>query len=341
MQRRKFLIFSTILFSKLSFASFINIKRYLPFNNRNVLYYSSFFDRSNGNSIVLSFSQNGRDWSLPKNILIDNAPVQYRDPSIIYYRGEWLIAITNSIENVCDFKILRSKDLDNWSLSNIKLDDNTTIFNNSISTIQGKIPTNNVWAPSLFKAPNDSLYVFISVVEDIDKNFSAHEKKLKFDIFISKLIDFNQLTFSKPKKINLYNGSEVDHFSRIDPCVIFDDLKGKYILSVKRENFGCIDFFESSEIDGDYQLISTLDFYKKFGFIHIEGPAVLRIGNLWCVFFDSYYDGSGIGYCCTKDFVNFTSPEFHVFGKHIRHGSLGSTDSYEAIKNARFFINGN
>lgn len=341
MHRRNFLLCTSVFFSNSSFASLIKIKRDILFKEGEGLYYSSFFDRSNENSIVLSFSQNGRDWTSPKKILIDSKPVKYRDPSIAYFRGGWLIAITNGIENVCDFKIIRSSDLTNWTVNNVKLDSSQTIFNKSISTINGSTPTNNIWAPNLYIDKKDNLYVFISIVSSLDNNFSLGEKKLKFDVFISKLIDLNELSFAKPKKIRLFNNGEIDQFSRIDPCVIFDDSKNKYILSVKRENFGCIDFFESSEIYGDYNLISTLDFYKTFGYIHIEGPAVLRIGSLWYVFFDSYYDGSGIGYCCTKDFINFTSPEFHVFGKHIRHGSLGSTDSSDAIKDARFFINGN
>ncbi len=337
MKRRTFLLSPLVLYSFSSIAQKLSIKKNLTFDNLPSTYYAAFFNRDAANSIVLSFSKNGLDWSFPQQISYLGRAVKERDPSIIFSRNKWLLAVTHAEENVCDFKLFASDDLSNWKEFDIKLNGDSTIFNRTKPWGTGSIPAYNVWAPNLVLDKNSNIHVFISILENFDVNFPG-EKKLFFGIYSSKLTFGNMPKVSSPVKIELFMNGVQDKYSRIDPCVVYVDDINKYIMAVKRENFGCVDFFYANDIYGPYEFISTLDFYKVYGFIHIEGPALVKIDGLWYVFFDSYYNGTGIGYCCTYDFKTFTHPVFDLFGGHIRHGSVGSTDSLKASIDVKNFL---
>ncbi|HDG7825906.1 TPA: hypothetical protein PCJ76_004841 [Klebsiella quasipneumoniae] len=322
MKRRDFLKTFLLLYpASIVCATIKNIGLHLD-----KFYYSVFFDYTQNNMLLFSYSIDGENWSIPVTLNYKGRPLNGRDPSLVYYRGKWLLLLTGGKEDQYDASFFVSDDLNSWQLLRVVLGGNETITSSYRLWDNSDVPSRYVWAPELIKDSRDILYIVASVQIGIDSNKKNTMKF--FGLYLSRCDDTNKFIFSKAKRIKLieYDGA-INKYSRIDPFIIYDEPQSRYILATKRENFGVIDFFESSVISGDYKYIGCLDLHSLNSSMDIEGPSICWQRNKWYVYFDSYYLRKGIMYVTTSDFKLFSKPKGCNIDRaeFMRHGTISKT----------------
>lgn len=247
-----------------------------------VLY--AFFDDYNNSEIKFYVSRD----NIHLQQIITKNKIYGRDPSIAYYKGKFLVAVTDSTGTDYDFRLYVSTDLENWKTYYVNLG----VYNEQYHLR---------WAPSLFVDDNGDLYVFISVQYGISDNSSMGV----FHIYKSKCINADNFDFENAQMITITNSSSTN---LIDPDVI--KINGVYHLFCKNHN----NDKQRMEhyISNDLQIFALEnDNYSNLG-IPLEGMFIYKFKDYFYIAGERYsednLDNKGTYRITkTKDLVNFAN----------------------------------
>lgn len=250
------------------------------------------------------YSFDGYHWTnVPGTFLAANvgAKKQFRDPSIsLGPDGTFHLVWTSAWHGDLGFGCSESKDLLHWSAQKF-----IPVMTNEPTTV-------NVWAPELFYDADSSNYLVVwasTIPGRFPDLLEKHENNHR--LYCTETHDFKEFT---PAKLFLEPG-----FSVIDPFILKDG--NRWVLVSKdnsRSNLNLRVAF-SQNPHGPWENMS-LPFTSKF----TEGPAALKVGDDWLIYFDSYRQKI-YGAVKTRDFKSFTDvtsevsfPEGHKHGTPIK-----------------------
>ena len=252
------------------------------------IYLGCFFDPDDLNKLVFKISLDTKNWQTLSKLTING-----RDPSIIYYKGYFYIAVTNFTASR-DLIIYKSSDLVNFETHNINM---------------GLLSYNSRWAPE-FYVEDDNVYLLISAREESDG---------KFKILIS---DIDLSTFECS---NLTNINPDNTLSLIDPQLIKID--NNYYLTVSDQTTSgqsYVKIYKSTTI-GNWSVYNS-NVFKTCN--HVEGSYILPIGNRYLIYGDPAYI-SGLLMIETRDLSVSDSegqPTDYIISvqgsRDIKHGSI-------------------
>ena len=233
------------------------------------------------------YSKDGKNWNDLDTVFlrpqVGNQKVM-RDPSIAKGEdGTFHLVWTSSWRGDKGFGHASSRDLIHWSEQQF------------IPVMQHESATVNVWAPELFYNEDSKQFIIIWA-STIPGRFERgiEEDSNNHRMYVTTTTDFK--TFS-PTQLFLDPG-----FSVID-AVIVKRAANDYVLVLKdntRPERNLKVAFSDKPL-GPYKNVS-----KPFTEQFTEGPSVVKVGDEWLIYYDSYrkkiYEVSA-----TKDFVNFTN----------------------------------
>lgn len=268
--------------------------------NNNAYLFTSFHEPAD-KGLRMLYSIDGKRWTDLDTVLLQpevgNQKVM-RDPSMVKGPdGTFHLVWTSSWRGDKGFGYASSKDLINWSKQSF------------ISVMAYEPTTVNVWAPELFYDDVQKQYIIIwasCVPGRFEKGMEEDSNNHRMYFTTTK--DFK--TFSDTK-LFLDPG-----FSVID-AVIVKRAANDYVLVLKDNTRPERDIkvaFADNPI-GPWKNIS-----KPFTDNFTEGPSVVKLGDEWLIYYDSYrkkiYETSA-----TKDFIHFENatkktrvPEGHKHG---------------------------
>lgn len=268
--------------------------------NNNAYLFTSFHEPAD-KGLRMLYSIDGKRWTDLDTVLLQpevgNQKVM-RDPSMVKGpEGTFHLVWTSSWRGDKGFGYASSKDLINWSKQSF------------ISVMAYEPTTVNVWAPELFYDDVQKQYIIIwasCVPGRFEKGMEEDSNNHRMYFTTTK--DFK--TFSDTK-LFLDPG-----FSVID-AVIVKRAANDYVLVLKDNTRPERDIkvaFADNPI-GPWKNIS-----KPFTDNFTEGPSVVKLGDEWLIYYDSYrkkiYETSA-----TKDFIHFENatkktrvPEGHKHG---------------------------
>jgi len=242
----------------------------------------------------------GGPWLAPE---VGNQKVM-RDPSVVKGPdGIFHMVWTSSWRGDLGFGYASSKDLVNWSEEQF------------IPVMAYDTSTVNVWAPELFYDDEKDEYIIIW----------ASTIPYKFEKGIEEERNNHRMYYTITKDFKTFSDAQLyldPGFSVID-CVIVKRGKDDYVLVLKDNTRPERDIkvaFGTSPF-GPWENIS-----KPFTDQFTEGPTVLRLGNEWLIYYDSYrkkiYSTQK-----TTDFKTFTDISTEVsFPEGHKHGTVFKVD---------------
>ena len=249
------------------------------------------------------YSYDGRHWNdLNKTLLKPEIGTQkvMRDPSMVRGKdGTYHLVWTTSWKGDKGFGYASSKDLIHWSEQRL------------LPVMAHEPTTVNVWAPELFYDDEADRFIIIWAstipfrfprgIEDEDNNHRMYYTTTK---------DFKTFT---PTQLFFDPG-----FSVID-AVIVKRQKNDYVLVLKdntRPERNLKVAFGKTPL-GPFENVSV-PFSKKF----TEGPSVVKTGDEWLIYFDTYQD-KRYDAVRTKDFKTFidANADISVPQGH-KHGTI-------------------
>lgn len=248
------------------------------------------------------YSYDGYKWdSIPGVFLKPETGVQkiMRDPSIVQGPDSTFHLVwTCSWKGDRGFAYSSSKDLKNWTPQK------------HIPVMEFDSTAVNAWAPELFydDTTQDFIIVWASTIP------------YKFDKGIEEEFNNHRLYYTKTKDFTDFTPAEVIYdpgFSSID-AVLVKRGDADYVMVFKdntRPQRNLLTAFAKSPT-GPYSDMLPKPFTEMF----TEGPSVVKVGDEWLIYYDSYkkmtYDAVS-----TKDFKEFTNindkisiPEGHKHG---------------------------
>ncbi len=268
--------------------------------NNNAYLFTSFHEPAD-KGLRMLYSIDGKRWTDLDTVLLQpevgNQKVM-RDPSMVKGpEGTFHLVWTSSWRGDKGFGYASSKDLINWSKQRF------------ISVMEYEPTTVNVWAPELFYDDVQKQYIIIwaSCVP------GRFEKGMEEDS------NNHRMYFTTTKDFKTFSGTKLfldPGFSVIDG-VIVKRAANDYVLVLKDNTRPERDIkvaFADNPI-GPWKNIS-----KPFTDNFTEGPSVVKLGDEWLIYYDSYrkkiYETSA-----TKDFIHFENatkktrvPEGHKHG---------------------------
>lgn len=235
-----------------------------------------------------------------------------RDPSIVGGPdGEWHAVWTTGWW-ASGFGTADSVDLIHWSAPR------------GVGVMAGVKGTVNTWAPEIHWDPERQEYLVLwaSTVRGMFRETEASSeagpdgKGLNHRIWAATTKDLH--TWSPPR-VFFDPG-----FNVIDPVIVRDDIRGRWVLIVKDERLRPevkknlrVAFADSMQ--GTYEMAERP--IEEAG-SWVEGPMVLREGDGWVVYFDEYRDG-GFGAVRTRDWEHFERVRpAPVMPRGARHGCV-------------------
>ena len=269
----------------------------------NEVYFFTSFHEPADKGLRLLYSYDGFNWSDLDTILlkpeVGNQQVM-RDPSIVQSPdGIFHLVWTSSWQGDRGFGYASSKDLINWSEQQF------------IPVMEHDTSTVNVWAPELYYEEETQEY-FILWASTIPNKFEKgiEEERNNHRIYFTTTKDFN--TYSETKLFFDPGYSVID-------AVIIKRAPENYILVFKdntRPNRNLKVAF-SDNPRGPWHNISE----SITGFL-TEGPTVVKPGDNWLIYYDSYGDKSYKA-LKTNDFITFTDAtnEINIPEGH-KHGTI-------------------
>lgn len=288
-------------------------------NTQNMFLYS-FFNGDTNPQIDLATSFNGQTFKrITNNGLVNKstlAPITGRDPSIIFYKGWWLVAVTGYSPNTYDSVVWRSRDLSTWESVNIKYGTSAVT---GTTLPGGQVVTDKIWAPE-WVIDGDNLYLLASFRyynDSVDKNSTTIPS---FRAFYSLCSDIDALTFSSPVPLNLPISTNV-----IDPS-IFKRVSGStYYCLIKDENLKTIKVYSSSSFTGTFTSVGNVPFTED-----AEGPCAIELPNGSVRIFADYYSTDyHCHYIDTPDFSTYGSVgKISLEGK-MRHGTILNLSNFD------------
>ncbi len=260
--------------------------------------FTSFRD-ADQKSLRFLYSYDGYHWTnVPGTFLAANigASKQFRDPSLVRGPdGTFHLVWTAGWHGEQGFGCASSPDLIHWSPQQF-----VPVMTNEPTTV-------NVWAPEIFYEDGQFIIVWASTIpgrfpDKLEKHDNNHR------LYFTTTRDFKSFT---PAKLFLDPG-----FSVIDPFVLKDG--GRYVLVCKdnsRTNLNLRVAFGTTPL-GPWKNVAE-PFTQKF----TEGPAALKVGDDWLVYFDAYRQKI-YGAMKTRDFKTFTDVTSEVsFPAGHKHGT--------------------
>jgi hypothetical protein len=274
-------------------------------SQKEVYLFSSFHEPATAGLRML-YSYDGYKWKDLDTVLIRPGVGSkvMRDPSIVKGPdGTFHLVWTSGWNNDKGFGYASSKDLIHWSEQKF------------IEVMAHEPETVNVWAPELFY---DSVYKQFVIIwaSTIPFRFEKgqEEEKNNHRMYYTITKDFKDFL---PAKLFIDPG-----FSVID-CVIVQRGKDDYVLVLKdntRPNRNIKVAFGAAYL-GPYKNISA-PITESF----TEGPAVMKKGNDWLIYYDAYRD-KRYDALRTKDFKTFEniSNKVSIPAGH-KHGTIFKAD---------------
>lgn len=269
----------------------------------------SFF-RDNGQAgVYLAFSEDALNWrelNGGQPVLVPQVGGKLtRDPSICRGPdGQYHMVWTTSWSDK-GFGVAHSKDLLNWSQQQV------------VPVNADEPKARNTWAPEIFYDDATQQYVVIwsTTIEGLFPETQAQgDNRLNHRIYATTTSDFNTWT---PKQL-FYDGG----FNVIDAFLFQKD--GKYGMVVKDET---VEPAAEKNLRVVWSEGGVMGPWGKAGSpftdnrqAWAEGPAVIRVGDRWLVYYDKYNKG-GYGAVQTRDFVTFEPVEVKL-PTGIRHGTI-------------------
>ena len=269
---------------------------------KDVWLFTSFHEPAN-EGLRMLYSYDGRHWNdLNKTLLKPEIGTQkvMRDPSMVRGKdGTYHLVWTTSWKGDKGFGYASSKDLIHWSEQRL------------LPVMAHEPTTVNVWAPELFYDDEADRFIIIWAstipfrfprgIEDEDNNHRMYYTTTK---------DFKTFT---PTQLFFDPG-----FSVID-AVIVKRQKNDYVLVLKdntRPERNLKVAFGKTPL-GPFENVSV-PFSKKF----TEGPSVVKTGDEWLIYFDTYQD-KRYDAVRTKDFKTFidANADISVPQGH-KHGTI-------------------
>ncbi len=280
-------------------------------------YVFSFF-RDNGQAgVYLALSDDGLSWrevNSGRPVLVPQVGGKLtRDPSICrgpdgQYHMVWTTSWTDK-----GFGVAHSKNLLDWSPQQF------------IEVNADEPKARNTWAPEIFYDDASQQYVVIwsTTIEGLFPETQVQgDGGHNHRIYATTTRDF---TSWSPKQL-FYNGG----FNVIDAFLFRRD--GRYGLIVKDETVQPV---AEKNLHVVWSEAGVLGPWGQAGPAFTdnreawaEGPAVIRVGDRWLVYFDKYNKG-GYGAVETQDFVTF-APVPVSLPKGIRHGTIIEVDAETA-----------
>ena len=265
------------------------------------------------------YSYDGFNWdSIPGIFLKPDVGRQkvMRDPSIVQgHDGTFHLVWTCSWNNDPGFGYASSKDLINWSEQKY-----IPVMAHDTSVV-------NVWAPELYF--EDSTQEFYIVW--------ASTIPYKFERGIEEERNNHRLYYTKTKDFVDFSQTELFYdpgFSSID-AVIKKRGASDYVLVFKdntRPNRNILAAFGNTPV-GPYT-----DMTERFTDTFTEGPSVVKVGDEWLIYFDSYREKT-YNAVSTKDFKEYTSandkikiPEGHKHGTIFKAPESVLIGMYPSLK---------
>lgn len=229
-----------------------------------------------------------------------------RDPSLLRGPdGTFHLVWTTGWRADQGFGYASSKDLIGWSEQRF------------IPVMQHEPTTVNVWAPELFHDASTGEFIILWA-STIPGRFPDHleARDNNHRMYFTKTRDFK--TFSQAK-LYLDPG-----FSAIDCFIVKDG--GRHVLLIKdnsRPNLNLRVAF------GDNPLGPWRDISGPFTGKFTEGPAALKVGQDWLIYFDMYR-ANRYGAVRTRDFKSFTDITAEVsFPDGHKHGTVCTIERRE------------
>lgn len=269
---------------------------------KEVYMFTSFHEPAN-EGLRLLYSYDGYKWdSIPGVKLAPEVGLQevMRDPSIVVGPdGTFHLVWTCSWTGDSGFGYASSKDLVHWSEQKY------------IPVMAYDTSTVNVWAPELFYDDENAEFIIVwSSTVPFKFERGIEDERNNHRLYYTKTKDFEQFTDAQL----LYDPG----YSSID-AVIVKRAANDYVLVFKdntRPERNICAAFGKTPI-GPYEN-PTDKFTKAF----TEGPSVVKVGDDWLIYFDSYqkktYDAVS-----TKDFKTFTNVEDKIsVPQGHKHGTI-------------------
>lgn len=290
----------------------LNILLLLPLMTFGQKAYLFTYFKGNGDGLHLAYSRDGKKWEELGHDKIFLKPQigkdkLLRDPSIVRDKeGTFHMVWTTGWWDQ-GIGYASSKDLMEWSEQK------------NIPVMEGFEGTKNTWAPELFYDGNTFYIFWASTVPGAfpEVPTSESEKGLNHRMYYVSTKDFK--TFS-PTQVFFDPG-----FSVIDAAIL--KAKGKYYMFIKNEN--------SNPPEKNIRIVvhsKPYDFPVKVsepitGKYWAEGPAPLKVGKYYYVYFDKYRDKK-YGAVRSKDLKKWEDVSEEVsFPQGMRHGTAFEVDS--------------
>lgn len=269
---------------------------------KDVWLFTSFHEPAN-EGLRMLYSYDGRHWNdLNKTLLKPEIGTQkvMRDPSMVRGKdGMYYLVWTSSWKGDKGFGYASSKDLIHWSEQRL------------LPVMAHEPTTVNVWAPELFYDDEADRFIIIWAstipfrfprgIEDEDNNHRMYYTTTK---------DFKTFT---PTQLFFDPG-----FSVID-AVIVKRPKNDYVLVLKdntRPERNLKVAFGKTPL-GPFENVSV-PFSKKF----TEGPSVVKTGDEWLIYFDTYQD-KRYDAVRTQDFKTFSDANADILvPQGHKHGTI-------------------
>jgi hypothetical protein len=271
------------------------------------VYLFSTFREPATDGLYLAFSHDGYNWTdlggsfLKPNVGNDSL---MRDPSVARGPdGTFHMVWTCSWTNDYGFGYASSKDLVHWSEQKF------------IPVMEYEPTTVNVWAPELYYEADSARFIIVW----------ASTIPYRFEKGIEDERNNHRLYYTTTRDFEHFAGTRLfldPGYSVIDAVIVKRGTKD-YVLVLKDNTRPERDLKVAF---GQSPLGSWNDISEPFTRQFTEGPAVLRTGNEWLIYFDAYRDKT-YGAVKTSDFKNFedVSSEISLPEGH-KHGTVFMAD---------------
>lgn len=250
----------------------------------------AFFVSSSDTSIHLYHSPDGVHF----HRATEKAPLVGRDPSILYYKGKYYIAITSY--NPHDFVIYETKNLVDFTPHYI-----------SAGLLNSNSQATKLWAFEFFQ-DGDDIYGIVSLRRGAEPNIKGTTVD-SFDTYLVKM-DMERMEATSARKLELDNGNKID-----GAIIKNGDL---YYLFIKDEYDLNIEIWTSPNL---------VDFTKQIDKINafldkpVEGCTVAKKGDQFYLYCDAFYEPY-VYVSKSSDLLNWATCEPIRCDSRTRHGGV-------------------
>lgn len=238
--------------------------------------------------------------------------VKGRDPSIIYHKGWWMIAVTGYAAGSHDAVIWRSRNLSKWEKVLVKFGQG--VLGTSLTGSQ--VVTDRIWAPE-WVLDNDNLYLLSSFRYYNDAADVTGATIPSFKPYYTKCTDIETLKFDAPVAVN------IEAKNIIDPVVIING--SQYYMIIKDERTKVIQVYSATGLMNAFTKVSDVTF-SEFA----EGPSVVQLPDgKYRIYADYFATKVWSYYVDTADFLTFTAEQPLKYNGRLRHGTFKNVQTFQ------------